>query len=208
MKRIHLALVAAVVLCAAVAGTIATNWGQHPALAADDEPFFENHGWFKMDKRVTMKLDGMCDWCDTGVQLMPGQEMRIVASGLIAFKTDYNRTPLRRLSPAGDKSKTDEPKAKDGIDYFKAKLPAPDLTPFALIGRIVDVNGTVKVPPFEIGADMTMPVPAEGELQITSNDDSHFDDQGHWLVTVLTRKQPGTSVEPFGKDKAAPPAGN
>lgn len=202
MKRIHWAVLAT--LLALVAGVALSDTFAQPSLAYDDEPFFENGGWFPMHKRVTIKLDGKVDWTDTHVELIPGQQLRIVGNGLISFKTDYNRTSLRRLGPGGDKNANAESKAIDGVNYFKAKLPAPELTPFALIGRVIAVNGEVKVKPFEIGPDMVMEVPAEGQLQLTSNDDSHYDNKGAWTVTVLTRKIPKNSVEPFGKEKPAP----
>lgn len=201
MKRLHWIALALVVVGALTFALARTQ--SRPALAVEDEPFFENNGWFQMHKRSTIKLDGKAGWVDTRVQLIPGQELRVVANGLIAFKTDFNRTPLRRRGPAGDKLPTTDNKGIEGIHYHKAKLPAPELTPFALVGRVISLSGEVTVKPFEIGADMVMAVPAEGELQITSNDDSHYDNQGAWTVTVLNRKLPSATVEPFGKDKPA-----
>ncbi|HTL51747.1 MAG TPA: hypothetical protein VL860_04135 [Planctomycetota bacterium] len=202
MKRINVLLLAFLAAALAViAGMAVSDSFARPALAIEDEPFYENNGWFLMHKRTSLKLEGKADWCDTHVQLIPGQELRVVANGSISFKTDFNRTSLERRGPAGDKDTKMEAKGVDGINYYKAKLPAPELTPFALVGRIIALNGEVKGKPFEIGADTVMPVPAEGQLQITSNDDSHYDNKGAWAVTILTRKMPANSVEPFGKEK-------
>ncbi len=105
-------------------------------------------------------------WLNTGINVHPGQWVRITATGFIHFA-------------AGG-----WPRSADGVDQSgngreraNASHPGPGLTKNSLIAQVG--GHTVQA-----GADMAFRAPAGGPVQLMVNDDYRNDNGGQWRVIV------------------------
>lgn len=105
-------------------------------------------------------------WLDTGINVHPGQWVRITAAGYIHFAA------------------SGWPRSADGVDQggngrerANASHPGPGLTKNSLIAHVG--GHTVQA-----GADMAFRAPAGGPVQLMVNDDYRNDNGGQWTVTV------------------------
>jgi hypothetical protein len=105
-------------------------------------------------------------WLNTGINVHPGQWVRITANGYIHFATGGWARNANGVDQAGN-----------GRERANASHPGPGLTKNSLIAH---VGGRT----VQAGADMAFRAPAGGPVQLMVNDDYRGDNGGQWAVTV------------------------
>lgn len=106
-------------------------------------------------------------WTATGVVVRAGQPVSFATVGRVQFSDD----PGDVAGPAGL------------ADRYLPRAPMPEILAGALIGRIG--NG----PPFAIGDQRSVPMPAAGELFLGINDDVLTNNRGSFRVRVTVRQR-------------------
>jgi hypothetical protein len=110
-------------------------------------------------------------WTDTGLAVMPGQQLTITTTGTMNYWTGgCPSTQNCNVSPAGL-----------GGCASPSDSPGPGLPCNSLIGRF-GANGT----PFEVGTSLQITVPAgvSGELFLGVDDNNFGDNTGSWIATI------------------------
>ena len=113
-------------------------------------------------------------WTDTGLAVVPGQQLTITTTGTMNYWT------------GGCPSTQNCVVTPDGLPWSlcAGSTAGPYLTPglacFSLVGRFG--NGT----PFEVGSNLTITVPAtaSGEFFLGVNDNYYPDNTGSWVSTI------------------------
>jgi hypothetical protein len=113
-------------------------------------------------------------WTDTGLAVVPGQQLTIATTGTMNYWT------------GGCPSTQNCVVTPDGLPWSvcAGSTAGPYLTPglacFSLVGRFG--NGT----PFEVGSNLTVTVPAgaSGEFFLGVNDNNYPDNTGSWVSTI------------------------
>lgn len=106
------------------------------------------------------------DWTDTGLDLLAGDKLRIIAEGTI------NYASTKSSGPAGGD--------RDWRDLLRA-LPVNDAGRGALIG-LIGQAGTAT--PFYVGTEANFEVDRNGRLFLGTNDDDYRNNRGSFRVTV------------------------
>jgi hypothetical protein len=114
-------------------------------------------------------------WTDTGLAVVPGQQLTITTTGTMNYWT------------GGCPSTQNCVVTPDGLPWSvcAGSTAGPYLTPglacFSLVGRF-GANGV----PFEVGSNLTVTVPgaASGEFFLGVNDNNYPDNTGSWVSTI------------------------
>ncbi len=114
-------------------------------------------------------------WTDTGLAVVPGQQLTITTAGTMNYWT------------GGCPSTQNCVVTPDGLPWSvcEGSTAGPYLTPglacFSLVGRF-GANGT----PFQVGSNLTVTVPAtaSGEFFLGVNDNYYGDNSGSWVATI------------------------
>jgi hypothetical protein len=117
-----------------------------------------------------IRVPAQQQWTETGFFVQKGTTVAFEASGEVRLSNDPNDV----ARPAGSVTGRYAPKA-----------PMPGVLAGALIGRIGNS------PPFGIGNQTRVPMPATGTLFLGVNDDDLKDNQGEFVVVIKTT---GTAV--------------
>lgn len=127
------------------------------------------------DSAVSVSVQVIEPWTDSGVYVNAGDSVSITASGVAVFGSgDKGTKPAGAQGCAG----TDDDSIPPG------PFLAPGLTCRSLIGRI----GAGA--PFEIGAGTSFTATSSGELDLGVNDNYFPDNHGTWTVTIAAVSQP------------------
>jgi serine/threonine protein kinase len=126
---------------------------------------------FAAAPEVELKIPASKFWTNTGIQLVPGMEVEIRASGVIdAAPPELMRPYYSQVPPEGREERV-------------AQVPQPSLPGLCLLGK---AGNSI----FYVGKECRFRVDATrvGELQLGINDDIVEDNSGEWTVQIRTKK--------------------
>lgn len=132
------------------------NYGQYGNRGQLGQPGYSN-----INRTVTVPSNQL--WTDTGINLQQGQVVHFQASGNVSLSQNAGDVG----TPAGATS-----------GRLAGNSPMPNVTGGMLIGRLN--NG----PPFAIGAQSDVTMPASGRLSLGINDDYVQDNSGNFIVNI------------------------
>jgi len=144
------------------------------------------------EQTVTIDVPANRAWTPTGVQLRPGDQVMVQASGVIEAASPAVQGPFYHAVPPG------------GRAQFHPEKPQPLLPALSMLGRIA--NGpVVSVGPF--ARWYAGPPYGSGELFLGINDDGLDDNSGAWQVRITVfrsasqppPKQPGVITRSGGE---------
>ena len=133
----------------------------------------------------TFLVDAAAGWVDTGILLLPGDQVTFTASGTMQLTSGQTVTP-------------------DGMEHLWRDLlrqyPLPTARTGALIGRIGDSPAAF---PFELGSSRSIQVRSAGDLFVRVNLSEEVTGKGELRVTVALSQSEKGKTSATGKDLAA-----